>query len=371
MNIPFNIPYTTGKEIDYINDVVGSKRLSGNGKYTQMCHKWFRETFEFKHCLLTTSCTDALEMCSLLANIQLGDEVIIPSYTFVSAANAFVLRGANIVFADSLPDHPNIDHTQIESLISPKTKAIVVVHYAGIACDMDTIMDIAKRHNLIVIEDAAQSIGVKYKGRFLGSIGHLGAFSFHATKNIQCGEGGLLIVNDDRFIKRSEIIWEKGTNRAAFIRGEVDKYTWVDVGSSYLPSELNAAFLWAQLCAFEQIQKQRLKVWNYYFEQLSERSSIAIPILPDYTTNNGHIFYILCNDEYHRNSISVSLKQDSIQAYFHFICLHKSKLVKHDLDKSKLVNAMSFDDKLLRLPIYNSMDLTQAKYVIDKLLKLL
>lgn len=365
MKVPFNIPHITGQESKYITDVIASKKLSGNGKYTQLCHKWFKERFGLEHCLLTTSCTDALEMTSLLADIQPGDEVIIPTYTFVSAANAFVLRGAKIVFADSLPDHPNIDHTLIESLITTRTKAIVVVHYAGVACDMDAIMETATKHDLIVIEDAAQSIGVKYKDRFLGTIGHFGTFSFHATKNIQCGEGGLLIVNDDEYIKRSEIIWEKGTNRAAFIRGEVDKYTWVDVGSSFLPSELNAAFLWAQLENFDQIQHSRLAAWHYYQKELAEIKNISLPNIPDYSTNNAHIFYIVCKDLDHRIKLSDHLKAKSIHAYFHFICLDKSAMNPNKKESKHFQNATIFEDCLLRLPIYTDIRQAELDYVVE------
>src|SRR6056297_1616853 len=254
--IPFNKPYLTGNETAYIKEAVSSGKISGNGTFTKKCQAFFRERYGFKKALLTTSCTDALEMCALLADIQPGDEVIIPSYTFVSTALAFVRQGAVIKFADSRPDHPRIDEESIESLISDRTKAIVPVHYAGIACDMDLIMNLANQYDLLVIEDAAQAIESNYKGQSLGSIGHLAAFSFHETKNINAGEGGLLAINDDRFIGRSEIIWEKGTNRAAFFRGEIDKYGWVDTGSSFLPSELTAAFLWAQLEDIDKIQNR-------------------------------------------------------------------------------------------------------------------
>ena len=364
MEVPFNIPHITGQESKYISDVISTKKLSGNGKYTKQCQDWFKERFRIKHCLLTTSCTDALEMTSILADINPGDEVIIPTYTFVSVANAFVLRGAKIVFADSQKDHPNIDHIQIESLITPKTKAIVVVHYAGVACDMDAIMEIANKNNLIVIEDAAQSIGVKYKDRFLGTIGHFGAYSFHATKNIQCGEGGLLIVNDEKYIKRSEIIWEKGTNRAAFTRGEVDKYTWVDVGSSFLPSELIAAFLWAQLENYDQIQHSRLAAWTYYNEHLSGTTSISLPSIPDFSTNNAHIYYILCKDLEHRDGLSAFLKERSIQAYFHFICLDTSKANQNNSSVRNYPNAQNFEQRLLRLPIFNDISKEQLIEVI-------
>ena len=262
--INFNEPYCTGNEPKYIQDAINRGKLSGNGYYTKKCQHFLEEKLGVKKCLLTTSCTDALEMCAILLDIQPGDEVIMPSYTFVSTANAFVLRGAKIVFCDSRPDHPGMDESLIEGLLTEKTKAIVPVHYAGVACDMDKIMSIAKQHDLFVVEDAAQAIDSHYKGKPLGSIGHLAAFSFHETKNISSGEGGALIINDDRFLERSEIIWEKGTNRSAFWRGEVDKYGWVDIGSSFLPSEITAAFLWAQLESLEKIQEQRKSIWNAY-----------------------------------------------------------------------------------------------------------
>lgn len=364
MKVPFNKPFVTGKEQDYIGDVIACKKLSGNGKYTKLCQNWFKEKFNAKHCLLTTSCTDALEMSSILADIQPGDEVIIPTYTFVSAANAFVLRGAKIVFVDSLAEHPNLDHTLLEELITEKTKAIVVVHYAGIACDMDAIMAIANKYDLVVIEDAAQAIGAKYKNKYLGTIGHFGAYSFHATKNIHCGEGGLLLVNDDKHIRRSEIIWEKGTNRAAFVRGEVDKYSWVDVGSSFLPSELNAAFLWAQLEFFESIFEKRIEIWNSYFENLTKLNT---PVLPNYSTNNGHIFYIVCENLKHRIDISSYLKAHSIQAYFHFLSLHSSPYM-NGCTLGSFPNADRFESCLLRLPIYNSMTPEEVQFVAQKLL---
>lgn len=267
--IPFNKPYLTGYETLYIEDAVKSGKISGNGLYTSKCHEYFENRYGFNKCLLTTSCTDALEMAAILCDIHFGDEVIIPSYTFVSSANAFVLRGAKIVFADSRKDHPCIDESKLEELITDKTKVIVVVHYAGIACNMDVIMQIANRYNILVVEDAAHAIDAFYKGKPLGSIGHLGCFSFHETKNIIAGEGGMLIINDKRFNTRAEIIWEKGTNRAAFWRGEVNKYGWVDIGSSFLPSEVIAAFLYAQLENLDKIQKKRKEIWQYYYTELT------------------------------------------------------------------------------------------------------
>ena len=301
--IPFNKPHITGKEVHYIYDAVASGHISGNGKYTKMCQQYFEERYGFKKALLTTSCTDALEMCAILLEIKPGDEVIIPSYTFVSTALAFHREGAGIIFADSRSDHPGIDEDKIEELITPRTKAIVVVHYAGVACDMDKVMDIARRHGLFVVEDAAHATDSYYTGndgikKPLGSIGHLAAFSFHETKNIQCGEGGLLAINDERFIKRSEIIWEKGTNRAEFFRGEVNKYGWVDTGSSFLPSEVSAAFLWAQIEDLDEIQEKRKEIWewyDHYSESWLKDFSFTKPHIPAYATNNAHMYYIVCS----------------------------------------------------------------------------
>ena len=275
--IPFNKPYLSGKELSNIEDAIKKGKISGNGYYTQLCHDFFEQKYGFKKVLLTTSCTDALEMCAILANIQKGDEVIIPSFTFVSTALAFVRQGAKIIFADSYADNPNMDASKIEALITPKTKAIVPVHYAGIACDMDKIMQLAKQYNIIIIEDAAQAIDSFYKGKPLGSIGHMAAFSFHETKNIISGEGGMIAINKERFCNRAEIIWEKGTNRAEFFRGEVNKYGWVDTGSSFLPSEITAAFLWAQIENLEKIQKKRLEHWQHYDVYLKDLPSNNLP----------------------------------------------------------------------------------------------
>ena len=292
--IPFNKPYITGNELEYIADAVNTGKISGNGKYTQLCQSFFETNFGIKKALLTTSCTDALEMCALLLDIQPGDEVIIPSYTFVSTANAFMLRGAKILFADSRPDHPGLDESTIEALITTKTKAIVLVHYSGVACDMAKIMELANRYGVAVVEDAAHAIdsfyftpdGLKLP---LGSIGHLATFSFHETKNISSGEGGLLAINDFKYAERAEIIWEKGTNRASFFRGEVNKYGWVDLGSSFLPSEVTAAFLWAQLEKMAEIQEKRIQIWERYYQNLSgkvELFGLRLPIIPDFSTRS-------------------------------------------------------------------------------------
>lgn len=374
MNIPFNKPYLTGKETYYIEDAVKSGKISGNGKYTQKCQHFFEENYGFKKCLLTTSCTDALEMAAILINIQEGDEVIMPSYTFVSTANAFVLRGAKIIFADSRPDHPNMDENKLEALITPKTKAIVPVHYAGVACNMDVIMNLATKYNLFVIEDAAQAIDSYYTGKdgvkkALGSIGHLAAFSFHETKNIIAGEGGLLAINDVQFIERAEIIWEKGTNRSAFFRGEVNKYGWVDVGSSFLPSEIIAAFLWAQLENIENIQARRKKLWDEYYTALAgwaESNDIQVPSIPDYATNNGHMFYLVCNSLDQRTAIIKKLKEADILAVFHYISLHKSEFYEQKHDGRELSFADFYTDTLLRLPLFFELDATK---VIEQLTK--
>lgn len=369
-HVPFNKPYLTGKETSYIEAAVASGKISGNGLFTQKCHSFFEKEYGFKKALLTTSCTDALEMCAILLNIQEGDEVIIPSYTFVSTANAFVLRGAKIVFADSRSDNPNIDETKIESLITPKTKAIVVVHYAGLACEMDTIMNIAKRHNLFVVEDAAQAIASFYKNKPLGSIGHLAAFSFHETKNIQCGEGGLLAINDAQFMERAEIIWEKGTNRSAFFRGEIDKYGWVDIGSSFLPSELNAAFLWAQLENIKEIQEKRIKIWNTYHKELktlSAKNKISLSRITNRETNNAHMYYFLCSSREERDALINYLKEKKIYAVFHYLSLHKSPFFKHKYEGEKLEMTDLYTDRLIRLPLYFELNLLSQKKIIKNI----
>ena len=357
MNIPFNKPHLTGKETHYIYQAVADGKLSGNGVFTKRCQQFFEERYGFKKCLLTTSCTDALEMAAILCDIQPGDEVIVPSYTFVSSALAFVRVGAKIVFADSMKENPNIDAEKIESLITPRTKAIVPVHYAGVACDMDHIMEIAEKHNLIVVEDAAQAIDSFYKGRPLGSIGHLSAFSFHETKNIIAGEGGMLCINDERFIRRAEIIWEKGTNRAEFFRGEVNKYGWVDTGSSFLPSEVVAAFLWAQLEHMDDIQARRKHLWELYYTYLSPLASspnslIALPSLPEYATNNAHMFYLVCNNLEQRTALIKRLKDKGILAVFHYLSLHSSPYYTDKHDGRELLECDRYADCLVRLPMY-------------------
>ncbi|MEB2777553.1 dTDP-4-amino-4,6-dideoxygalactose transaminase [Algoriphagus sp. D3-2-R+10] len=401
MKIPFNKPYLTGNELKYVEEAVSLGKISGNGEFTHLCQDFFERRYGFQKCLLTTSCTDALEMAAILFDIQPGDEVIIPSFTFVSTANAFVLRGAKIVFVDSRPDHPNMDERLIEELITPKTKAIVAVHYAGHACEMDLIMDIAKRYGLFVVEDAAQAIDSFYKGNSLGSIGHLGTMSFHETKNIQCGEGGMLMINDPGMIRRAEMIWEKGTERVAYARGEVDKYGWVDIGSSFLPSEITSAFLWAQLENLDKIQERRKAIWEDYFRIFSgdsdipkvlnsnyveifkslkfkienSDSSLRLPakegggFLADEAFSNNeplsilhfkfpanyHLFYLLFPSLESRTAYAAALKEKGILAVFHYQSLHQSEYAKKHLPdqyKRQLPNSDRYSDCLLRLPMF-------------------
>jgi dTDP-4-amino-4,6-dideoxygalactose transaminase len=362
--IPFNKPYLSGKELEYIADAIASGKISGDGKYTKLCHQFFEKKYNFKKCLLTTSCTDALEMAAILLNLKEGDEVIMPSYTFVSTSNAFVLRGAKIIFVDSLPNHPNMDETKIEAVITPKTKAIVVVHYAGVACNMSAIMTIAHKHNLYVVEDAAQAIDSFFEGKPLGSIGHLAAFSFHETKNIVSGEGGMLVINDDAFLERAEIIREKGTNRSKFFRGEVDKYGWVDIGSSFLPSDMIAAFLYAQLENLEKIQTKRKLLWNTYMEELCEANKFfKVPEIPQYATNNAHMFFITCENNLDRTRIIDALKKQNIHAVFHYLSLHKSEFYSKQHDGADMVNSDMFTDNLLRLPLYYELETTDVKNI--------
>jgi len=369
-SIPFNKPYFSGKEIDYIYEAVQSGKISGDGIFTRKCQIFFEERYGFLKSLLTTSCTDALEMSAILCNIKPGDEIIAPSYTFVSTVNAYVLRGAKIVFVDSEFATPNIDVSLIEDLISSRTKAIIPVHYAGISCKMDTIMDIANRYKLFVVEDAAQAIDSFYKNKPLGSIGHFGTFSFHETKNVISGEGGMLVVNDERFLDRAEIIREKGTNRSAFFRGEIDKYGWVDIGSSFLPSEIISAFLYAQLENLLSIQKRRLEIWRLYYDQLKPlEGTIRLPTIPHDTTNNAHMFYIVCRSLDERTRLIEYLGKHNIMAVFHYLPLHSSPFYRSRHDGRKLPNSEYFGDCLLRLPLYfnlsNSDVIRISKTILD------
>ena len=369
MQIPFNKPHLTGKETHYMYEAVHEGKLSGNGKFTKRCQQWFESRYGFKKTLLTTSGTDALEMCAMLCGLQPGDEVIVPSYTFVSTALAFLREGAKIVFADSMGCNPNLDADSLESLITPRTRVIVPVHYAGVACDMDAIMDVAKKHNLIVVEDAAQAIDSYYKGQPLGGIGHLAAFSFHETKNITAGgEGGLLVINDEQFIHRAEIIWEKGTNRAEFFRGEVNKYGWVDMGSSFLPSEVNAAFLWAQLESVDEIQEKRKLLWNRYYERLEPLASkgfFTLPHIPEYASLNAHMFYLVLPDLASRTALIATMKANGILAVFHYLSLHSSDYYQDKHDGRALVQCDRYADCLVRLPLYYDLTIEEVDMICD------
>ena len=371
--IPFNKPFIIGNELKYIEDAVKSGKISGDGIFTKKCQDFFQDKYSFPKVLLTTSCTDALEMAAILCDIKEGDEVIVPSYTFVSSANAFALRGAKIIFADSYSDNPNVDPESIEKLITPKTKAIVPVHYAGIACDMERIMDIAEKYNLFVIEDAAQAIDSYYTysdgtKKALGSIGHFAAFSFHETKNIIAGEGGMLVINHPEYFERAEIIREKGTNRSAFFRGEVNKYGWVDIGSSFLPSEIIAAFLFAQLEHLDTIQEKRKQIWeNYYYslQDLDNNKLIKLPKIPNYATNNGHMFYIVCNSYEERSSLINHMKSKEIHPVFHYLSLNKSEYYLKNNDLFEMPNSDKFTDCLLRLPFYYELSAEEQYKIID------
>ncbi len=368
--IPFNKPYCSGRELGYIQEVCHSTTMSGNGQFTKLCHGFFEKRYGFKKCLLCTSGTDALEMCAMLCELKPGDEVIVPSYTFVSSAIAFLREGAKVVFADSGKDNPNITVENIEPLINERTRVIVVVHYAGVACDMDRIMALAEKHHLLVVEDAAHSIDSFYKGKPLGGIGHLAAFSFHETKNINCGEGGMLVVNDERFIRRSEIIWEKGTNRAEFYRGMVNKYGWCDIGSSFLPSELNAAFLWAQLEQLDDIQGRRRHIWERYDQALRNHlpKGYRLPELPDYATNNYHMYYILCPSLDAREELMSYLKNNGVQTTFHYLPLHSRKYYEDRHDGRQLPNCDRYADTLVRLPLYYELKDDEIDLIVKLIL---
>jgi dTDP-4-amino-4,6-dideoxygalactose transaminase len=370
--IPFNKPYLHGRELVYIAQAVASGKISGDGIFTKKCHGFFEKRYGFAKTLLTTSCTDALEMCALLLNICDGDEVIVPSFTFVSSANAFALRGAKLVFVDSEAAGPNIDVAQIEPLITARTRAIVVVHYAGVACDMDRIMDVANRHGIAVVEDAAQAIDSFYKDRPLGGIGHLGAFSFHETKNLISGEGGLITINDSQYAARAEIIREKGTNRSAFFRGEVDKYGWVDVGSSFLPSDIIAAYLYAQLENIETIQLRRKAIWTRYWNHLSSelpKFGIQLPLVPEWATNNAHMFYLVCRDLSQRTALISALKEAGVLAVFHYLSLHSSPYFRSRYVGRLLPNSDRFTDCLVRLPLYFELTDVEVDYICERIVE--
>jgi dTDP-4-amino-4,6-dideoxygalactose transaminase len=370
MNIKFNKPYLTGREVHLMYQAVSEGHLSGNGRFTKDCQAWFNQNLGLKKSFLTTSCTDALEMTGILMNVGPGDEIILPSYTFVSTANAFALRGAKLVFADSRADHPGMDESLLESLISPRTKAIIPVHYAGVAADMDVISAIALKNNVLIVEDAAHAIQSFYKNKPLGSIGHMATFSFHETKNIISGEGGLLAVNDDAFVRRAEIIWEKGTDRAAFFRGEVDKYGWVDLGSSFLPSEIIAAFLYAQLEQIQTIQEKRIQIWNQYnygLQGLGE-FGVRLPFIPEFASNNAHMFYLVCPSVEVRDGLLAYLKERGIHAVFHYQSLHASKFYADKHDGRPLPQSDMYSNCLIRLPFYFELEPGDIDSIIDNVL---
>jgi len=369
VKIPFNKPWFTGKEIQNITSAASFGHISGNGLYTKKCHAFFEETYGYKKTFLTTSCTDAIEMAVILMDIKQGDEVIMPSYTFVSTTSPFILRGAKIVFADSLYNHPNIDLDEVEKLITKKTKVLVVMHYGGVACDMDKAMSICKKHNIILLEDVAHSIDSYYKGKPLGSFGQMATFSFHETKNISSGEGGLLVLNDEKYIERAEIVWEKGTNRSAFSRGDVDKYEWVDIGASYSPSEIIAAFLYAQLTHIEDIQKTRNAIWDRYYSNLlplANKGAIQIIDLPDFATNNGHLFYLLTENKDQRDELLDYLNHNMVHAVFHYLSLHSSPYYLKYHDGRELPNSDKFADTLLRLPLFYELSLDIVDMICEK-----
>jgi dTDP-4-amino-4,6-dideoxygalactose transaminase len=367
--IPFNKPYMTGKELAYIAQAHANGHLAGNGAFSKQCCAWLERRVGSRKALLTHSCTAALEMAAILSGVGVGDEVVMPSFTFVSTANAFVLRGATPVFVDIRPDTLNIDASKIEEAITPRTRAIVAVHYAGVACDMDAIMEIAARHDLVVIEDAAQGLLAEYRGRPLGSIGHLAALSFHETKNIISGEGGALLINDPRFVDRAEIIWEKGTNRSSFFRGQVDKYTWVDIGSSYLPGEIVAAFLWAQMEDADVITARRLAIWTRYHEGLADlerRSEARRPIVPPDRAHNGHLYYLLLPDLASRTAFIARLKDRGIGAVFHYVPLHSSPFgLSAGRAVGDLAETTAVSDRLVRLPFWLGLEDHQETVIAE------
>lgn len=367
--INFNVPPFTGKELEYVREAINQQKICGDGEFTKKCNEWIEKQTETKKCLLTTSCTHALELAALLAEIQVGDEVIMPSYTFVSTADAFVLRGATIVFVDIRKDTMNLDETLIEDAITERTKAIVPVHYAGVSCEMDTIMEIARKHNLIVVEDAAQGIMATYKGRALGAIGDFGCYSFHETKNYSMGEGGALLIQDEEYIENAEIIREKGTNRSKFFRGQIDKYTWVNHGSSYLPSDMNAAYLYAQLELANEMLEERLALYTMYsknLEELSQQEKIELPYVPQYCTHNAHMFYIKTKDIEERTLLIQYLKKKEIYAVFHYIPLHSAPAgQKFGRFHGKDLVTTRESERILRLPMYYQLQLKQVEYICD------
>lgn len=369
--ITFNIPAFTGNELEYIKKTIANGHISGDGEFTRKCSSWFEQRFNCEKVLLTTSCTSALEMMAILLDIKEGDEIIMPSYTFVSTANAFALRGAKIVFVDIRRDTMNIDEKLIEEAITSKTRAIVVVHYAGVSCDMDVICKIAREKNILVFEDAAQGVMSKYKDRYLGTIADLGCYSFHETKNYTCGEGGALVINNSKFIERAEIIREKGTDRSKFFRGQVDKYSWVDIGSSYLLSDINAAYLYAQLENADKINNARLEKWELYYnelETLAQEKKIELPIIPKECIHNGHLFYIKVKDIHERTALLKYLKDNGIYSVFHYVPLHSSAAgKKYGYFSGKDIYTTTESEKLLRLPLHNSLPVKEINYITGKI----
>lgn len=365
--IPFNKPAVVPRSTEYVNDVLLNRPTSGNGYYTHLCHSFFDKKYGFKHSFLTTSCTDALEMSAILLDLTPQDEVIMPSYTFVSTANAFALRDAKIVFADCENSNPNVDVNDIRKKINARTKAIVVVHYAGFACDMYEIKRLCDEHNIFLIEDAAHAIDSMYDGKYLGTFGDLACFSFHETKNISCGEGGLLVVNNQNLVQRAETVWEKGTDRSAFSKGLVEKYQWVSLGSSFLPSEITAAYLLSQLEFINQIQKKRIELWKHYYKRLKDANlnSIQLPFIPEYTTVNGHLFYIIANTKELRSDIIKVLDTNGILAVFHYVSLHSSEYFLQENDLQSLPNSDKYAERLLRLPLYYNLDVTDVDLICD------
>lgn len=372
--IPFNVPAFVGREQNYIQEAIEiNHKLCGDGQFTEKCNLWIEERFNTPKALLTTSGSTAIDMAAILIDIHPGDEVIMPSYTFVSTANSFVLRGAKIVFVDIRPDTMNIDENLIEEAITERTKAIIPVHYGGVSCEMDKIIAIANKYNLYVIEDAAQGVMATYKGKALGTIGDIGCFSFHETKNYSMGEGGAILINNEKFIKRAEIIREKGTNRSQFFRGEIDKYTWVDLGSSFLPSELNAAYLYAQLEEADKINNNRLEIWNTYYRELKkleEKGLIELPYIPDHCEHNAHMFYIKCKDLKGRTELISYLKENNIMAVFHYIPLHTSEAgLKYGRFHGEDKYATKESERLVRLPLYYGLEKEKVNYISDKIYK--
>ncbi|MEO1051059.1 MAG: dTDP-4-amino-4,6-dideoxygalactose transaminase [Bacteroidota bacterium] len=369
--IKFNEPFMTGKEMHYMQEVMAAGHYSGNGDFTKRCQTFCEDKWHLGTCFLTHSGTGALEMAALLLDIEPGDEVIIPSYTFPSTALAFQRQGAKIVFVDSKETHPCLDETKIEGLITSRTKAIVPVHYGGVACDMDEIMRIANKHNVIVIEDAAHAIGGEYKQKSLGGIGHMGCFSFHESKNIHCGEGGMLILNEDRFIERAAIIWEKGTNKMAFLNGKVDKYECVDIGSSFLASDLLASFLLTQLEHFDQLNDHRQQIWDTYFQSLSGYPGVACPYIPAYASHNYHIFYVLTKNQEERDRLIAGLRSKAISAPFHYQSLHTSPFFRESNETLDLPNSDAYSNRLVRLPIHFNLSVSEAEYVAQTIKEIL